>query len=192
MSHEVEPRNSTPLNPSKEAISEMSFGAAIRRAIEDLFTYQAIAEKVQTIPPNDVLETLVETWKQGLATRLQGEAQATVENVSAILDLLQSDEPLSAVEPMEWLRAERQFTPFPIASVCRDNLRGILLPEEIAGLSEQEMSQIATQMGEAFQGSEFYWQSLEVTAKAVLAERQAATSQLPETDLPTPPEVPTI
>lgn len=186
MNHEAEPLDPAALNPTKEAVSEMSFGAAMRRAIDDLFTNRAIAEKVQAIPANDVLPILLETWKQGLADRLQAEAGSMVDNVAAILDLLQAGEPITVKEPLEWQQAERQFAPFPIATVCRENLRGILSPEEIAGLSDQAMSQIAAQMGETFQYSDFYWQSLEVTAKAVLAEKQAVAGQ-PSDPAPSPP-----
>lgn len=186
MSHEVEPRDPAALNPSKEAISEMSFSAAMRRAIEDLFTDQAIGEKMQALPPNDVIETLVETWKQGLATRLQTEAQATVENISAILDLLQSNEPLSTVEPMEWLRAERSYAPFSVATVCREELRDLIPNEDVAGLSDDDMGRIAVQMGDALRHTAVYWQSLEAAAKSVLNERQAQPGQLPESEAPAP------
>lgn len=181
----------TPLEPAKEIATEMSFGAALHRAVKDLFTHQAIAEKVQAIPANDVLPALLASWEQGLATRLQAEAQWTVSNVAAILDLLQSGEPLDPAEPLEWQQSERQIAPFLIATVCRENLRGILSPEEINGLSNQEMSQIAAQMGEAFQGSDFYWQSLEVAAKTVVAEKQAAVDQFSAPLSPPPsPETP--
>ena len=119
----------------------------MRRAIDDLFTCRAIAEKAQAIPPNDVLPVLLETWKQGLTDHLQTEAQSMVENVTAILNLLQADESLSAMEPLEWQQAERWYAPFPIATVCRENLRGILSDEEIAGLRDEDMSSDRGQNG---------------------------------------------
>jgi hypothetical protein len=172
MNPETHSPTPTPLEPTKETVTEMAFGAAIRRAIDDLFTNRAIAEKVQAIPPNDVLDVLVETWKQGLTDQLQTEAHSMVDNVTAILDLLQPGEPLSVMEPLEWQQAERWSAPFPIATVCRENLRPILSDEEIGALRDEDMTQIAARMGEAFQYSEIYWQSLEVSAKAVLEEKQ--------------------
>jgi hypothetical protein len=150
----------------------MSFRAAIWRAIDDLFVSQAIAEKVQQIPANDVLPVLLETWKQGLADRLQTEAQSMVDNVAAILEMLQSGEPISAMEPEEWQQAERWYAPFPVASVCREDLRGVLSDVEIAGLSDDDMTQIADKMNDAFHNTDVYRQSLEISAKSLLDERQ--------------------
>lgn len=144
----------------------------MRRAIEDLFVCQAIAARAQKIPPNDVLPVLLETWKQGLTDRLKTEAQSMVTNVAAILDLLQSGEPISAMEPMEWQQAESWYAPFPVASVCREDLRGILSDVEIAGLSDDDMLHIADKMNDAFHNTDVYRQSLEIIAKSLLDERQ--------------------
>ncbi len=57
--------------------------------------------------------------------------------------------------------------PFPIASVCRADLRGILTDEQIASLSDGEMESIADRMGDAFTDSGLYWESLEIMAKHV-------------------------
>jgi hypothetical protein len=192
MTHETQPLNEPSPEPTKEIISEMSFGAAMRRAIDDLFVCQAIGEREQQIPPNDVLPVLLESWKQELAERLKTEALSIVGNVAAILDLLQADESLSAVEPLEWLQAERWHTPFPVATVHRENLRSILSEGEIAGLSDADMTQIAAKMGEAFQYSDIYWQSLEAAAKAVLEEKQAQPDEpLASNTASSQPEAPT-
>lgn len=178
MTHETQPLDHPSQEPTKEILSEMSFGAAIRRAIDDLFVCQAIAEKAQNIPPNDVLPVLLETWKQGLANRLQTEAQSMVGNVAAILNVLQSDEAISTMEPLAWQQAEHWWQPFPVATVHRENLRSILSDGEIAGLSDDDMAHIAAKMGDAFQYSDVYWQSLEAAAKAVLEEKPEQPNEL--------------
>src|SRR5262245_48823851 len=126
MNSETQPLASATLEPSKEAISAMSFGGAIHRAIDDLFTCLTIAAQVQAIPPSDALETLIETWKQGLDDRLEIEAQAMVDNVASILELLRSGEPFSARELAEWSQTEHWYATFPVATICREDLRDTL------------------------------------------------------------------
>lgn len=177
MSHEIQSLTPAAVEPTPEMISEMSFRATIWRAINDLFVCQAIAEKVQKIPANDVLPALLETWKQGLANRLQTEAQVMVTHVAAILNLLQSDEAISEMEPLEWQQSEHWYAPFPVASVCREDLRRILSSAEIASLSDDDMTWIADRMSEAFHHTGVYWDSLEINVKALLAEKQGETHQ---------------
>lgn len=179
MPHETDPLSPTSPEPSKETISEMSFNAAIHRAINDLFTCQVIAEKLQNIPPNDALEALVETWKQGLVYHLKETAQGMVQHVVANLDLIQSGESqsLSEIERLEWQQIEHWYTPFPIVTICREDLRGILPDKEIAHLSDEDMTQIAAKMGDTFHNADAYRQNLEITVKSVLNETQSETQQ---------------
>jgi hypothetical protein len=185
MTSETQPLTPPAVEPTQEMTSEMSFRAAIWRAIDDLFVSQAIAEKVQQIPANDVLPVLLETWKQGLANRLLTEAQSTVTHVAAILNVLQSAEAISTMDPLEWQQAEHWYAPFPVASVCREDLRGVLTDKDITRLSDDDMIRIADKMNDAFHNTDVYRLSLEITARSVLTEIQEQ-DQPPEPEVATP------
>lgn len=114
-----------------------------------------------------------------------------VGNVAAILNVLQSGEAISTLEPLEWLRAERWHTPFPVATtVHRENLRSILSDGEITNLSDEDMIQIAAKMADAYQYSDIWWQSLEAAVKTVLEEKSeeslASNTASSQTEDPTP------
>jgi hypothetical protein len=163
-----------PFEPSKKVASEMSFGAAMRRAVDDLFTYQAIGEKLPAGPKDEGIDALLETWKQGLTLHLQEAAQGMVQHVVANLNLIQSgaSQPLSEAERLEWQRLEHWYTPFPIATICREDLRGLLPDTDITSLSDEAMTQLATQMSDLFHDTGIYSQSLNIATKSVLTQGQ--------------------
>lgn len=188
MTVEHKPAGLDPLAPAPETVREMSFGTAVRKAVDDLFTCADIAQKVQALPPNDVVPVLLAAWKQGLTAHLQQQAQAMVENVSAILDILNSDEPLAPIEPLEWSHLERWHTPYPIASLSREDLRGVLPDETILGLDDQQMTQIAAQMGQVFYENRGYWDNLTAITQATInqqPEAEMVSTESVETTSPT-------
>ena len=71
--------------------------------------------------------------------------------------------------PRETLsNAVNRYKPFTVASICREDLRGILTDEEIARLDDGEMESIADRMSNAHRDSGVYWESLEIMARFVL------------------------
>lgn len=173
MTVERQPVSPDPLAPTPETVAEMSFGTALRKAVNDLFTCEAIAQKVQALPTTDVVPALLDTWKQGLVSHLQTQAQTTVEGVIANLTLLQSggNEALSEAERIEWERIEQWYTAFPVASICREDLKGILPEPVIATLSDEVMNQMAHGLWERFYNNQSYWDNLAIVAKTVWPPR---------------------
>ncbi len=55
-----------------------------------------------------------------------------------------------------------------MASICREDLRGILTVEEIARLDDGDMESIADRVSDAYRDSGGYWESLEIMARFVL------------------------
>jgi hypothetical protein len=173
MSAEHRPDHQYP-NPSKEDDQEMSLGTALRQMIDDLFTYQTVAEKLHRLNAGDALPALVETWKQGLTQHLEETVHQSVENVVAILDLLQNGDPtpLTFEEQQEWEKMAGWYKPFNVASICREDLRGILAEEAVAALTDSEMEMIADKMSNAYRDSG-YWESLEINAQVVVNQPSA-------------------
>jgi hypothetical protein len=174
MTVEHQPTGHDPLEPAQGTVTEMSFGTAVRKAVDDLFTCEAIAAKLQEIPANDAVPALLESWKQGLTSHLQTHAQTTVENVVANLTLLQSgeSEAFSEVERLEWERIEQWYIAFPVASICREDLKGILPEPVIATLSDEVMSQIAHTLWQRFYDNQSYWDNLASATRTVLGQTQ--------------------
>jgi hypothetical protein len=61
--------------------------------------------------------------------------------------------------------------PFPITSVCRADLRGILTEKEIARLDDADMEWIASKMADAYCDNGF-WIDLKIIAEAVIEEKR--------------------
>ena len=179
MSPENRPQLQAHPEPSGEVASEMSFTAALKRAVDDLFTYQAIADRLHDRQGDDQMAALLDTWKQGLTHHLQDAAQDMVRHVAATIDLIQfsASAPLTETERQEWWQIAAWHTPFTIASVCREDLRGILIAEDIATFSDDDMARIADRMSRAFQESGGYWESLDTIARSVLAKKQAGPNE---------------
>lgn len=161
----------TSSEPPQELTVEMSFAAAMHRAVDDLFTCQAIADRLQMIPVNEAMTAMLADWKRGLTHQLNDIAQTMVYNVVATMDLIQSGarSPLSETERQEWAQIERWNKPFTVAAICREDLRGILSDEEIEKLDDSDMEKIADKMSDSYRDSGGYWESLEIIAKSVLA-----------------------
>ena len=62
--------------------------------------------------------------------------------------------------------------PFPITSVCRADLQGILTDEAITGLGDADMEDIADRMSDAYRDCGGYWESLEIMAKLVIERKR--------------------
>ncbi len=191
MTVEHQPTAPDPLAPASETVTEMSFGTALRKAVEDLFACEAIAQKVQALPSNDVIPVLLDTWKQGLVSHLQTQAQTTMEGVVANLTLLHSggSEVFSEAERLEWERIEQWYTAFPVASICREDLKGILPEPVIDTLSDEVMNQMAHRLWERYYNNQTYWDNLAAVAQSVWPPRPHPTNQVagqPEQDFPSP------
>jgi hypothetical protein len=119
---------------------------------------------------------VLEGWKQDLAQELSDVAQTAVQNIAATLDLIQSGDklPIAEAERQEWAQIARWHTPFIVASICREDLQGILSDEKIATLSDSDMESIADKMSDAYRDSGGYWESLEIVVRSVLAKIQAS------------------
>jgi hypothetical protein len=92
------------------------------------------------------------------------------------MDRFQAGENLDAAasEPTlpEAMEAARRQRPFTVASICREDLQGLLSETEIDSLSDADMVTIADKMSDAYRESGGYWESLELMARSVL-QRQA-------------------
>ena len=179
MSAENRPEHQPQLNPPSQLVEELSLGATLYRLVDDLFTHQAIAERLQGTAGDTEMERLMETWKQGLTQQLEDAARLSVENVVAIIDLIQSGGrlPLTGTERQEWRNIEAWHKPFTVASICREDLRNSLTDEEIAALDDSDMADIADRMSDAYRDSGGYWESLDIMAKHVLGKKQAQTDE---------------
>jgi len=175
MSAENRPEHEPHLDPPSQLVEELSLGATLYRLVDDLFTHQAIAERLQGTTGDTEMERLMETWKQGLTQQLEDTARLSVENVVAIIDLIQSGGrlPLSETERQEWRQIEAWHKPFTVSSICREDLRNILTDEEIRALDDTDMEDIADRMSDSYRDSGGYWQSLEIMAKHILGKKQA-------------------
>ena len=180
----VEARPEPYPDPPKQLLQEISLGTALRRIVDDLFTYQAIAERLHGIAADNAIEQLIETWKQGLTHHLEETAQASLQNVVAVLDLIQAGggPPITVEERQDWQRIEVWYHPFAVMSLCREDLRGILGDDEIAHLSDSEMKQIADRLSDAYRESSNYRENLEGIVKLIIQPKQTPepTNEAPD------------
>lgn len=72
------------------------------------------------------------------------------------------------------MEIEPWYQPFTVASICRQDLRGILPDDLIAALDDSDMEWIADKMSDIYRDSGGYWESLAVMAQARLTQQQAA------------------
>jgi hypothetical protein len=181
---EDRPEHHSHPGPSPEDEQEMSLAATLRHLVDDLFTHQNIAEKLQPLARGEGLEMLVENWKQGLAQQLYDATQTGIGGIVATLDLLQAnpDAPVLGVEAHQWQQIEAWHKPFPVAYICREDLRGILAEEQIAALNDEEMSQIAAKMSDTYQDGGEYWNSLMEIANRLTTEGQTIPTLVVQPD----------
>ena len=170
------------LEPSATVASEVAFSAQLRRAVDDLFTHETIHQKMALLADVPELAPLVEAWKQGLALHLQDTAQGVVRSILSTVDTLQAGDPatVTAAEQQEWAELEAHYKPFTVSSICRADLSSFLSEAEIARLDDSDMEKIADKMSDAYRDSGGYWESLEVMAKAVLAQDNQAEAEIGE------------
>ena len=163
-------RQDHPPLPPKEASEEMLLGSALRYLVDDLFTCQTVAEKLQGINAGDALPALVETWKRGLTQHLEETVHRSVDSVVSLLDLLQSGDtttPLNQTELQEWERVVGWYKPFEVASICREDLQEVVPGEMIANLTDEQMQQIANKMSDKYSDGS-YWVNLSDAVQQVL------------------------
>jgi len=176
MGLEDRPEHQQHPGPTPEDEQEVSLATTLRQLVDDVFTDRDITERLQAIPGGEALEVLVENWKQGLTQHLVDSAQYGLENIVDTLELIQAsaDTPVAVTEPYEWQQVEAWHKPFPVAHICREDLRGILPDEQVATLSDDQMTHIATRMSAAYQTNGEYWKSLMTTTNLVVDMSQAS------------------
>jgi hypothetical protein len=151
---------------------EMMLATTLRHLVDDIFTNQDIVEKLQSLAGGQGMEMLVENWKQGLTQHLYEATQVGIGGIIATLDLFQAnpDAPVLNTEPHQW-----------------EDLRGILANEQIVALSDEEMSEIAANMSDAYHESGGYWESLMEIANLVTTEKQPIPTPAIQPDNPLKP-----
>ena len=182
MSVESRPEQLSHPDPSPEVVQEMSLGVTLYRVVDDLFTHQAIAERLGSIAGDPEVEALLDTWKQQLTAELAETANRTVENVVGLIDFLGSagaTVSISSEERQEWERKVEWHKPFTVASICREDLRQFLSEEEIGTLDDSDMEDIAERMSDAYRDSGGYWESLEIMTQHVLGKREGDDQPAP-------------
>ena len=88
MSVEERPELQPNLGPSENEQEENSFGNAIRLAVDNLFTRQDIADRLQGNREDDQIKTLLLDSKRDLVERLVETAEQSVEGFFTGLDEL--------------------------------------------------------------------------------------------------------
>lgn len=78
------------LSPSEQEVKEMSVTVALRKVVDDLFTCEVIAEKLQGAEGDQQVEALVSHHKQILVEHLEEIAWRGVDEFLAHLDHLQA------------------------------------------------------------------------------------------------------
>lgn len=79
------------LPPSKEAQQEQSVGAAMSKAVDDLFTCEAIAAKLAREQADEEVGLFVDAWKQRLVESLEGTCLSAVDTFLNDFDRFQSE-----------------------------------------------------------------------------------------------------
>ena len=88
---EQQPDNQEPLEPTQEDQREQSFGTAMRQAVDDLFTYEPIAEKLRELKEDERIQVLIERRKQALVDALEEQGWRSVDDVLAELEHFQKN-----------------------------------------------------------------------------------------------------
>jgi hypothetical protein len=107
---------------------EMSFPGQVRTAVDTLFTYQAVSERLRGRETDEYLTMLLDNRKQLLAEHIEETAMLAIDDFLAHLDHLQAAPgvPLYPALP-EGEREQRISTvglhkSFTVASICRADL----------------------------------------------------------------------
>jgi hypothetical protein len=78
----------THIPPFEQEVKEMSVAAALRKLVDDLFTYETVAEKLQDTAGNERIEVLVSHHKLLLVEHLEETAWRGIDEFLAQLDNL--------------------------------------------------------------------------------------------------------
>ncbi len=180
---EDRPEHQAQTEPPTKDDWEMSFAGTLTNAVDTLFTYKPIVEKLQGLEEDEDTQAFVRRWKQALGLHLEETAWLAVENFLTDFEHFQAQTPanvsptlppaFSEMEPQPGADIEKLHQSFPIAGVCRVDLQGILTDEELAGLSDTDMQRIADKMSEAYTASGDYWNSLETVVRSVIKRKTA-------------------
>lgn len=87
------------LPPSEQEVKEMSVTAALRKIVDDLFTYETVAEKLQDTEGNERIEALVSHHKLLLVEHLEETAWRGIDEFLAQLDNLHAQPGLPLSPP---------------------------------------------------------------------------------------------
>ncbi len=155
---------------------ELSFSGQLRNAVDTLFTYQVIGERLSGRETAESLAMLLNNHKQLLAEHPEETGMLAIDDFLAHLDHLQVAPgvplypPLPKSGPEQGLSTVGWHKSFKVASICRADLQGILTIEEIARLDGSDMERIADKMGDGYRDAGGYWEALEIMARDVLAK----------------------
>ncbi len=165
---EQKPEQTPHLGPSATEQPEMSFGVTLYKFVDDLFTHEKILPLLNQVGDNPAIEELVADWKQALVQHLETASQSMVGSAAASLANILETGALTEEELAQWRAMDFWNTPFTVSSLCREDLRGFLSNEEIATLTDADMEAIADKMSDAHRDAGAYWESMEISARAIL------------------------
>ena len=65
---------------------------------------------------------------------------------------------------------QRWNKPFPISSICREDLKEYFTDQQIATLDDGDMERIASKMGDAHMNT--YWIDMEIIAENIIEDKE--------------------
>ena len=86
------------LLPPEQQITEMSPGTTFRKMVDDLFTHEAVAQRLEGQEENEKVKELTEEWKQTLTEHLEETALRGLNEFVDQLDYVLGREPTA--EPL--------------------------------------------------------------------------------------------
>jgi len=92
------PESDSHLEPQEHEVEEMSFETAMKRAVDDLFTYEPISKRLQESDRQQEFEGLLSLRKQILVERLVETAYREVDELVTGLDVLLAKTPFDMIE----------------------------------------------------------------------------------------------
>ena len=88
------------LLPPEQEITEMSPGTTFRKVVDDLFTHEAVAQRLAGQEENEKVKALTEEWKQTITEHLEETAlrglNEFVDQLDYVLSQETTSEPLAA------------------------------------------------------------------------------------------------
>lgn len=101
MTAENRPQHLIQPGPPIEDEWEMSFAGTLSEAVETLFTYRPIVEKLQETPGDKTIDAFVQGWKLSMIRHLELAAQMAVGTFLAELERFQADHPASTTSSLD-------------------------------------------------------------------------------------------